>query len=124
MGYLMDTNVIIEYIADTLPSSGTTFIDNLPPIISVITRIELLGWKGATAIQLAPFQNFINFATILPLDEAVIQQTILIRQTKKIKTPDAVIAATALVHGYQLITHNTTDFNSITELTVIDSHTL
>lgn len=120
----MDTNAVIEYIGNSVPPNGTAFIDNLPPIISVITRIELLGWRGATPTQLAPVQHFVNLALIHPLDEAVILQTIQIRQTTRIKTPDAIIAATALVHNHELISRNVNDFSTINGLTIIDPHSL
>ena len=37
-GFLMDTNVVIDYLGNNLPPSGAAFIDNLPGVISVITR--------------------------------------------------------------------------------------
>lgn len=39
-----------------------------------------------------------------PLNEAVEKRVILIRQQHKIKLPDAIIAATALVNGAKLVT--------------------
>jgi predicted nucleic acid-binding protein len=60
----------------------------------------------------------------LPISEAVIQQTIAIRQQKKIKLGDAIIAATALVYNYKIVTRNVSDFNGISGLVVIDPHLL
>lgn len=37
-----------------------------------------------------------SHATVLNLKELVVEQTILLRQRFKIKTPDAIIASTAL----------------------------
>ncbi|EMM77923.1 toxin-antitoxin system, toxin component, PIN domain protein [Leptospira santarosai str. 2000030832] len=48
------------------------------------------------------------------------QETIRLRQAYKIKTPDAIIAATALVHGLTLVSRNVPDFSSISNLNVID----
>lgn len=42
-GYLMDTNVVIDYLSNRLPEENAKIIDNVFPQISVITRIELLG---------------------------------------------------------------------------------
>ena len=39
---------------------------------------------------------------------------------EKIKTPDAIIAATALAYGYFLITNNEKDFAGINELKIIN----
>jgi predicted nucleic acid-binding protein len=41
------------------------------------------------------------------------------RRHKPIAVADAWIAATALVHGYELVTHNAGDFHGIRGLSVI-----
>jgi toxin FitB len=68
--------------------------------------------------------EFIDTANIIPLDDAVTQKTIELRRIKKMKLGDAIIAATALVHGFVLVTRNTNDFKNIEELTVIAPYTL
>jgi predicted nucleic acid-binding protein len=115
-GFLMDTNVVIGYLSNQLPSAGATVIDKLPGVISIITKIELLGWYNASPAQLEKLQPFINNAQIYNLGEDVVQQTIAIRQRYKIKLPDAVVAATAMVHGHKLITRNSVDFKDIAGL--------
>jgi predicted nucleic acid-binding protein len=47
------------------------------------------------------------------IDSDIAQQTIKLRQKHKIKTPDAVIAATALANNSELWTANTSDFSNI-----------
>ena len=53
----------------------------------------------------------------------VISQCVRIRRIKKIKTPDAIIAATAIVYNLTLITSDI-DFNNIEGLNIIDPHNL
>jgi predicted nucleic acid-binding protein len=118
-GFLMDTNVVIDYLGNKLPPSGTAFIDD-PAVISVITRIEILGWYNVTSEQLAKLQPFIQNAVIYSLAERHIQQTILLRQQHKIKLPDAVVAATAMVEGLTLITRNADDFKHIDSLKLLN----
>jgi predicted nucleic acid-binding protein len=115
-GFLMDTNVVIGYLSNQLPLTGAAAIDQLPGVISVITRIELLGWYKASVEKLAKLKPFIDNAQIYNLSEDVIQQTIVLRQQYKIKLPDAVVAATAMVYNQTLITRNTIDFKNITGL--------
>jgi predicted nucleic acid-binding protein len=43
-----------------------------------------------------------------------------IRRNKKVKTPDAIIAATALANGFTLITNNEKDFNNIKGLKIVN----
>jgi predicted nucleic acid-binding protein len=56
------------------------------------------------------------------LNDIVISKTILLRQQHKIKTPDAIIAATALIHNLTLVSRNTVDFKSISGLKVINPY--
>jgi hypothetical protein len=56
----------------------------------------------------------------VPVDDAIIQRAVQLRQVKKISLGDALIAATALVHGVELVTRNTTDFSEIFGLTVVN----
>ena len=122
--YLIDTNIVINALKQQLPPKAAQFVQLLPPIISQITRIELLGWPRATSVQLVPLQFFIKNAVLLAVDEPVIKQTIQLRQHHKIKLGDALIAATALVHGIGLVTQNVSDFKLIRQLKVIDPYSL
>jgi predicted nucleic acid-binding protein len=87
-GFLMDTNVIIYVLDNALPSNGLAFVSTLPPIISEVTRMELLGWPNATPTQLAPVAAFVSNANLLPINELVILKVIEIRQVKRIKLGD------------------------------------
>jgi predicted nucleic acid-binding protein len=119
-GFLIDTNIVIATLGNKLPPDSAAFIKTIPPNISVITQIELLGWNGVSASDLIPLTDFVNKATILPLEPPVVQQTIILRQYHKIKTTDAIIAATALIHGLTLVSRNVSDFKQISQLKVIN----
>ena len=115
MSYLFDTNVIIYYF------NGLTADDALHEHlresfrISIITEIEFLGW-GEFVSQpdlYTQAKAFLNQAAVYALDRPIAEQTIHLRQQYKTKPPDAIIAATALVHGLTVITQNTDDFNRL-----------
>ena len=74
--------------------------------------IELLCWKTDAAKE-QRVKEFIADSTIFDITPDVITHCVNIRRNKKVKTPDAIIAATALAHGFTLITNNEKDFNSI-----------
>ena len=57
--------------------------------------------------------SFISNATVFGLTDEIAAQTITLRQQFKTKTPDAIIAATALVHGLVVATNNTDDFKRL-----------
>ena len=120
--YLMDTNVIIDNFGNKLPENAKEFLNSFEPVVSAVTKIEVLGWLNATEEQLKPLRSFMEIVNILHIDDAVIEKTIVIRQTKKITLGDAIIAATALVHRLVLISRNTSDFKNIHGLQVIDPH--
>jgi len=42
--------------------------------------------------------------TCLPLSQTIEEYTIMVRRSKKVKLPDALILATAKVHGLTLLT--------------------
>ena len=82
-GYLADSNAIIDLFLGRLPAASATWleqhIEQGAIRLSVITRIELLT-KTQPVAEYALMQELMNSVTVLPLDEPVIQQTILLRQ--------------------------------------------
>jgi predicted nucleic acid-binding protein len=90
--------------------------------ISVINKIELLGFAGITENEELKFQELINAADVLDLDEDIVNSTIEIRKQYKTKLPDAIIAATALVNKFTIITRNTKDFDKIEGLEVLNPY--
>ncbi|MET4081054.1 putative nucleic acid-binding protein [Pedobacter sp. UYP30] len=122
--YLIDTNVIIDNFGNKLTENAKALLFSVDLNVSAVTKIELLGWVNATKEQLQPLYGFMEIASILPISEAVIEKTIVIRQTKKIALGDAIIAATALVYDLALISRNTSDFKNIDGLKVFDPYNL
>ncbi|MDZ4683212.1 MAG: type II toxin-antitoxin system VapC family toxin [Saprospiraceae bacterium] len=123
--YLIDSNAVIDYLSGKLIPNGMTFMNgvvNAVPKVSVITKIEVLGYNTSpVAYQI--LTDFMDDSDILELSESVAIQTIELRKQYKIRLPDAIIAATALVHGFELISRNTGDFKNIMGLTVVDPYT-
>ena len=122
--YLIDTNVISDYFSASFPTRGLQFMDFVIdeiPNISVISQIELLCWRTDTAKE-QQVKDFIADSVIFNITSNVIAHCVGIRRNKKIKTPDAIIAATAMAHGYTLITNNEKDFANITGLKIINPY--
>ena len=65
-------------------------------------------------------EAFVNASSVLPINDDVVNQTIAIRKSRKMKLPDALIAATAIVYILIILTNNTTDFKYINGITCID----
>lgn len=109
---LLDTNIVIhacqpggEWLAP-----WTTHPD---AAIASVTRIEALGFASISPEEEAAMLDFINASPSYPLDEGVIEQAIKLRQQKKMKFGDAIIAATALEYEIPLVTRNEDDFRHI-----------
>lgn len=121
--FLIDTNIGIYLLNGSLNQNALQFIE---PIIndsygmSVITKIELLGFTFTDTNQLLDTRNFINDGIIYTLTDEIVEQTIILRQNYKIKLPDAIIAATAMVFDFTLISRNDKDFESIVGLKYVN----
>jgi predicted nucleic acid-binding protein len=120
--FLMDTNAVSDYLVAKLPASGIIFMDTLVdagPNLSVMSRIELVGYNAPIA---QTYRDFVAIAHVYDLTESIILRTIELRRSRRIKVPDAIIAATALVYDLTLITHNLSDFETIPGLKLVDAY--
>lgn len=122
--YLIDSNALIDYLSGKIPAKAMSFMNHVIngiPNISIISKIEVLGYN-TTPDAYELLSGFINDSLVIGLSDDIVNQTIELRKNKKIKTPDAIIAATALVNEYSLITHNTKDFDNIQGLKVVNPY--
>lgn len=121
--HLIDTNIIIYYFNGSFPldiKEQIEIIFETSFYISVITKIEFLGWKKHTKGSFKKAQFFLSYAQIIDLTDEIVDIAINLRRTASIKTPDALIAATAIQNDAILVTRNTKDFNSIKQMTVFN----
>jgi predicted nucleic acid-binding protein len=121
--YLLDSNIIIYLSKGILTAENSSIIASIeeyPSNISVITQIEVLGWNPPTLQEAEKLQRLVDNATVYALTDEIVQKTIEIKKAQRLKLPDAVIAATALVHGFQLITRNTGDFFNLPGLQIVN----
>ena len=123
--YLLDSNVVVDIIKGRLDLNQSNDLKealNAKPVISVITQIEILTWQPKQESVKKLLLDFINASVIIPLDEKIAQKTIDIRKRfpKNPKLPDAIIASTAIVHDFTLITSDKVGFTKIPELKLIN----
>ncbi|HAZ03453.1 MAG: hypothetical protein A2W90_16500 [Bacteroidetes bacterium GWF2_42_66] len=119
---LIDTNVAIGYIGNCLSIQSMSKMDNLLDAqyhLSVINKIELLGYPNLEKVEEIKFNLFVNHSIMHQIDNKTIEKTIDIRKKHRIKLPDAILAATCLVNGLDILTLNTKDFKNIKGLKVI-----
>ena len=117
--YLLDTNVVINFLDASLPKPGMQLLNGIvddKPCVSIITKIEALGFNFRSANEQDTMEAFISGSTVLDIDNEIVNKTIEIRKNIKIALPDAIIAATALVYDFTLLGRNAKDFKNIPEL--------
>ena len=80
--------------------------------------MELLGFKSITKSQELELKSLINDSYLMEWNNKIKEATIALRRKYNLKLPDAIIAATSLVHATPLVTADKT-FSKIEELDVI-----
>ncbi|SON94611.1 putative nucleic acid-binding protein, contains PIN domain [Xanthomonas citri pv. fuscans] len=136
MMYVLDTNVLSELRkvslgkADANVAAWAERVDAADLFVSVITVMELelgvLSIERRDPAQGATLRSWLEqrllpefYGRILPIDTAVAQRCARLHVPDKRGERDALIAATALVHGMAVVTRNAADFQP-TGVTVVN----
>lgn len=126
--YLWDTNVVIYCMQRQYPPQSEVFLENItkvePPIISVITEIELLCWNTENLHEIQSIKDFIQYSMVIELDSEIKYQTAEIGRKHKTKLADSMIAASAIVYNLTLLTRNIEDFERIDNVVTFNPHSL
>lgn len=112
----LDTNVIL-YLLD----GDVTLADLLHGkklYVSVITELELLGFKGIDSKEEKAIADFLSHCVIINLNSFIKGETIRIRKQYGMKLPDSIICATSIYLNIPIITSDT-DFRKVSELNLV-----
>ncbi|MDB4921373.1 type II toxin-antitoxin system VapC family toxin [Mucilaginibacter sp.] len=107
---IFDTNVLI-YLSKYILNPEKILIGDTA--ISVITKIEVLGFVFQNSAEHDLLLNICNELKVISLSDEIAEATINLRRNYRIKLPDAIIYATALVENVPLLTNNIKDFKSL-----------
>lgn len=102
LNYLLDTNIVLYYLGGKLKRP----LPNGKFIVSFVTEIELLSYPGLTSNDELTIRRFLEKLQIVGLNQEIKEKTISLRKTAKLKTPDALIAATAMCFDCCLLTND------------------
>jgi predicted nucleic acid-binding protein len=125
--YLIDSSAASKYLEARFSEAGLLFMDGIfdvESVISVIVKIELLTWVPDQSDLEEKVAIFVEDSTVIGLSAAIIDETVRLRRKYRLKTPDAIIAATALVYKCVIVTDNGKDFDNIKGLTWINPNRL
>ncbi len=122
---LCDTNILIEFYKNNAQISQifrAVGKDDLA--ISVVTEAELY-FGALNKAELQMIKQHLSSLHRFALDTAVSNRFLQLMETyslsHKLSIPDALIAATALVHKVELFTFNVKDFHFIPGLTLFEA---
>jgi predicted nucleic acid-binding protein len=116
---LVDTNIIIYAARQSLAALRRFFADHAPAV-SVVSYVEVLGYHRLQSEEETGFRRFFATTRVLPIDQAVVEVAVRLRQMRKLTLGDALVAGTAVAHGLTLVTHNVRDFAWVPDLKLLD----
>ena len=99
--YLIDTNILIYHTkgSEVAREFLTDIIDESALNISILTRIEFMGWDKHTPEGFEKCRRLIESANVYALDEEIAAKAIDLKRQASTKLADAVIGATAIVNA-------------------------
>lgn len=107
---LLDSNIFIYLANGTL---DRRIVANKDIAHASITKIESLGFSRIQANELLLLEALFSESYNLSLTDDVVERATKLRQARSMSLGDAIIAATALEHSYELWTANEEDFAQI-----------
>mgnify|MGYP002795333658 CR=1 FL=1 len=123
-GYLIDSNVIIDWLAGRFENRAKTFLNDIInefPQISVISKIEILGYNSTKKDQ-EILEEFIRESLVFNLTDDIISICISIRKKYKTKLPEEIIASTAISNNFTFVTRNFKDFEKVQNLELLNPY--
>ena len=122
MRYLIDTNVWL-YAAAGRPEA-VRFLDDAAEAewagYTAISRLELFGFPDLKPADDEKLKDMLDCFVEVPVSSEIIDRAIHIRKGRRVKVPDSIVAATALLMKAKLVTRNVVDFKNIQGLSTLD----
>ena len=129
MSYLLDSDIIIDFLYNKDPDKTLPKLIDEDLYISVITKAEIYYGIAKSANYKKRSQEFLDLVTLLrvsiiSIDEPIIDKYVnlkvaLEKKGQKLSDFDLLIAATALLKNLKLVTRNKRHFSRITGLNII-----
>ena len=119
MTYLLDTNSLIYYFQGALqmdPVFQQIGRGEARPLVSIITEIELLGFPRLTQQDETRIRSLLSGFAVVAVDERIAAQAVVLKRRHGLKTPDAIIAATALLEDACLVTRDQALLDKVPEV--------
>ncbi len=119
--FLLDTNAVVALLRGNARLlelvGGAEWL-----AISIITRLEFLAFERLGRADARLFGRFLEQVVVVPLtndDADLIEAALRLRKKYRLKLPDAIVAASALVNDAALVTADR-EFDRVTALRRVD----
>lgn len=102
MRALLDTNAVLYLLGgrvDVPLEAGEYYV-------SVISEMELLSYPGLTPEAETQIWSFLSTITLVDLTREVKEMAIQLRREHGLRLPDAIVAASAVVSGVEVLTND------------------
>lgn len=116
---LIDSNILI-YSGEEKHKYLRTLFKKDDTAVSIISRLEVLGYHSITLKQIIYFKSIFEVVNIISISNVLIEEAISYRQKKSMSVADSIIAATAKFYQYDLYTNNVADFKEIKDFQIIN----
>lgn len=119
MNIILDSNIII-YSLQPQNENLINWLKGHSLYVSAISRLEVLGYHKITQNEILFAQRYFSKCYTISIQQNIIDKAVSLRQIKSMSLGDAIIAATASLYKFTLVTANTKIFNHIEKLELIN----
>jgi predicted nucleic acid-binding protein len=104
--FALDTNAVIFLTTkgNKIPFGLKEALDEAQLFTSVIVRMESLSKRNISDDEERDIREFLDALTVVPLNDTIEQKAVELRRSTKLKLPDCIVAATAIVLDAVLLT--------------------
>lgn len=119
---IWDSNIII-YAAKPENKFLLELLNQQPLLYATsVSKVEVLGYPKIESTDRAFFEWFFDTVEIIQLSMPIVDEAVVIRREKNISLPDSIIAASAKLFNFQLVTRNEKDFRKVTGLSLFNPY--
>lgn len=120
--FLVDTNIVIyilQGLEEIVKAMEVLEDDNIEVYYSTIVEAELFSFHELTKGQRVKIRGILNLGEIIDVNSEIALKAAELRALsrknyqRKLKLPDAIVAATAFTYSAALITRNVEDFSHL-----------
>ncbi len=104
MSYLLDSNILIHSAKPAMQLG--IWVNDPQTAVSAISQVEVLGFHGLLPDAQRYFEATFELLQIIPVSTEIIEVAVRFGQLYRLRAADAIIAASAWLHGRTLVSED------------------